>query len=181
MIHVRKWYNIPMPHKDPEARREYHRKWAQARYQQRKAELAEKRKKYTAVCTNCSTTFRTRKEDAKSCSPKCTMQMMIAQGKRNRFPKGVPSPNSKGGTINRAGYRLIFVPSHPGSTTRGYVLEHRLVMEQHLGRQLEDWEKVHHRNGVKSDNRIENLEIVTHARPNGWVICPHCRKSFQVH
>jgi hypothetical protein len=66
--------------------------------------------------------------------------------------------NWKGGKHLSDGYIREYAPSHPHNA-KGYVLQHRLVMEHHLGRYLEPHEIVHHINGDKLDNRIENLVI----------------------
>jgi len=64
----------------------------------------------------------------------------------------------KGGRrIHERGYVMVYRPDHPRSYSNGYIMEHRIVMEQHLGRLLNDEEVVHHKNGNKEDNRIENL------------------------
>lgn len=81
---------------------------------------------------------------------------------------GDKHPHWKGGKVmTDSGYILILSPKHPFVNAYGYVREHRLVMEKHLGRYLTKDEIVHHVNGVKTDNRIENLELTdspSHAR-----------------
>jgi hypothetical protein len=75
----------------------------------------------------------------------------------------------KGGTTMRRGYVLEIAHGHPSieGTKRRYVLQHRLVMEKMIGRYLEADEHVHHKNGIKSDNRPENLELWAKAHPHG--------------
>ena len=61
--------------------------------------------------------------------------------------------------ITSQGYIAILMPNHPSAISRDYILEHRLVMEKHIGRFLKSTEQVHHINHNKKDNRIENLML----------------------
>jgi hypothetical protein len=61
------------------------------------------------------------------------------------------------------GYNLIFQPDHNRADTRGYVLEHIIVFEQETGISVPEGCCIHHLNGIKDDNRIENLCMMTHS------------------
>ena len=100
-------------------------------------------------------------------------------------------PNRKHGKIiNPAGYILVFCPNHPSvSNNTYYIMEHRLVMEKYLGRYLERNESIHHINGNKQDNRIENLELTSkseHTSFHNYIdmsdrkcsICNSCKTSI---
>lgn len=75
---------------------------------------------------------------------------------------GNKNPNWKGGKLlKRNGYIQIYMPEHPQCNSRGYIYEHRLIMEKNIGRYLEKYEVVHHIDFNKCNNNISNLMIVT--------------------
>lgn len=99
--------------------------------------------------------------------------------------KGPENPMWKGGKTMSGGYVFIKKKEHPNSRSGGYVAEHRLVMEKKIGRYLTKDEIVHHKNGVKTDNKIENLCLMTrsqHTRLHCFVpkeyVCKYCHKKF---
>ena len=102
-------------------------------------------------CPACKSTFQTRWQKQVCCSQTCARAHDSA-----RLGNG----NWKGGRnkIN-TGYWKVLAKDHPAADKNGYVLEHRIVLEKQMGRYLHDRERVHHKNGVRDDNRLENLEL----------------------
>lgn len=70
------------------------------------------------------------------------------------------------------GYIEVYFPKHPDANSNGMMMQHRLVMEEMIGRRLETHEHVHHKNGVKNDNEPPNLELLN--------IGDHSRLTLQI-
>ncbi len=108
-------------------------------------------------------------------SKKWKLKMSIGMKKawkkpNNKFLKikrsGINSPTWKGGrTVGNNGIGYVFIKNlkHPFANPNGYVREHRLVMEKHLGRYLKPEEVIHHLNGIKTDNRLKNLKLFSNS------------------
>ena len=121
-------------------------------------------------CKQCGKHFQSRGGKRQFCCGSCSTKWQWQHGKIMPLrPYAVKPPR-----LGHDGYVIIGVPGRRG------VKEHRLVMEKHLGRKLLSSEIVHHKNGIRSDNRLENLQLVTRSTHRGDVLCPHCGKIFAI-
>jgi hypothetical protein len=154
---------------------------------------------YRKKCRRCAKPFKAQTNRTVYCSYACTRGTSECQNCGKTF---LPTPKSLGrfcstlchydflcpfGTVRDAGagYKIIKVPKDtPGGRVSGFrsaywMLEHRYVMQQVLGRALEANENVHHKNGKRDDNRPENLELWKRKQPYGIrsadYHCPGCR------
>lgn len=122
------------------------------------------------VCQNCQAVYSlnrskrhaSRKQGARRyCSHECKLDAWRKNGKPHRGESRLALHR------NGNGYLYVYAPDHPSVQGKAYkrVAEHRLMMEKILGRFLIKGENVHHKNGIRSDNRPENLELWSRAQP----------------
>ena len=101
------------------------------------------------------------KKDAKEKIGKAHKGKVLSDATRNK----ISMSNKIHGIGHRKkrcdGYIALYYPEHPKASKSGYVMEHDYLMEQKIGRLLKDNEVVHHINYNRSDNRLENLKLMT--------------------
>ena len=133
-----------------------------------------------ARCPWCRKIFKKRASDISgqskpqrwiACSKACNLNLVKEESQisielmQNRLSDNIvrrfQANAHKCSMISWNGYRYLRRPHHPAATQHGYVMEHRLVMEEVLGRILTKDEVVHHKNENKLDNRPDNLAIMT--------------------
>jgi hypothetical protein len=106
--------------------------------------------------------FEKRTTCGKECNKKHRSIKNTGEGNPNYGNRKENSPSWKGGErVSNYGYILLFLPEHPMSRPDGYVLEHRVVMAEKLGRDLQRDEHVHHKDGDKRNNSPDNLELIS--------------------
>lgn len=122
---------------------------------------------YYKKCEICGEYFRTKKSHIirrKTCSKECDGVRKSKMYKGERNPnygnRGELNPLYKGAFINQYGYRVLHKPQHPNANKDGYILEHRYVASNKIGRPLKDDEIVHHIDGNRLNNNPSNLQIM---------------------
>lgn len=138
------------------------------------------------MCEICESPVK--RKGNKTCSKACDYKRrsITTKGRtlntgKSHFKKGIKPHNYHGGIQDtEKGYKIIHKPEHPTSNKRGYVREHRYVMEIHLGRALTGDENIHHLNGVRHDNRIENLELWSTSQPSGQRIADKVKWAKEI-
>lgn len=125
--------------------------------------------KESIVCCICGTAFnvkpssvKRRKCCSKMCAAEYRKQIYAGKGNPNYGNRGEKCAAWRGGRrMSNYGYVLLHKPGHPNARPDGYVFEHRYVMSEYLGRPLLASEDVHHKDGDKTNNSIENLQILS--------------------
>ncbi len=134
----------------------------------------DQRKKHCLFCNKLITQHKR----ISYCTDECQYNSFLLRSKiyktrKRRKSQGLPENHPRlikpkgSGHIEQHGYKTIYMPGHPNSKNGGRILEHQYIMSEHLGRPLKEGENVHHKNGIRDDNRIENLELWHRGQPAG--------------
>lgn len=129
-------------------------------YHSKECRDADKKKSVERTCSQCGKVYRRFLSQIADGDSGCCGQVCFKAAKR------AAAIGSKKKTSD--GYVVVFLPDHPqAQPSTGYVMEHRLVMEEIIGRPLLSGEEVHHKNGIRNDNRPTNLEFWEFSQPAG--------------
>jgi hypothetical protein len=110
-------------------------------------------------CLVCKKPFPPKRKEQITCGTHCRQKM---NGAKRKFGKTGKRKNwTYRKMMNEDGYLVIYARYHPFAEGRKMIAEHIAIMEMSIGRRLHNWECVHHKNEIKTDNRLENLELMS--------------------